>query len=102
MAKTLKRGTCTAPGCGATCIGGRCAAHIRVVNRSGADPRPYANPLYRKNREVILSIHKICQACKRWPSTVVDHINNNNRDNSISNLQGLCNGCNIAKGKKLK
>ena len=98
MAKTLKRGTCTAPGCGATCTGGRCDKHKRPVNRSGADPRPYASKEFQQNRKIVLSRHPICRICKKWPSKIVDHVNGIKTDNRLTNLQGLCYGCNTSKG----
>jgi 5-methylcytosine-specific restriction endonuclease McrA len=101
MAKTLKLGTCTAPGCNATATGGRCSKHPRPpVNRTGSDARPYSAPEFKKHRAAIMARRPICNICKKWPAKVVDHINGNNKDNRLENLQPACYGCNTKKGKK--
>lgn len=62
----------------------------------------YAKPVWRKGiRVLVLARDPICCDCKRYPSTVVDHIKphcgNWDLFTDLKNCQGLCKQCHDAK-----
>ncbi|MBB5862420.1 HNH endonuclease signature motif containing protein [Xanthomonas sp. 3058] len=69
-----------------------------------ADPRraiPLNSHAWRKFRAQIIDSEPLCRHCKRCgrvtPATVVDHISGDPADNSLSNLQALCEQCHNMK-----
>jgi len=67
-------------------------------NRPTANERGYG-ARWQKLRRYILSLHPMCQHCKRQVSTEVDHIKRkaDGGDDDVKNLQGLCKECHKIK-----
>lgn len=58
--------------------------------------RAYNTTKWQKLRKRFLAIHPVCSACDQ-PSTEVDHIDGNPKNNALENLQAFCKSCHSKK-----
>lgn len=57
----------------------------------------YHTARWRRLRRAQLSRQPVCQRCDSQLATDVDHIDGNNQNNDLSNLQSLCKSCHSKK-----
>lgn len=103
---TLPPRLCMHPGCGAVTSGRYCEQHRPASRgrpwagrREGSSSQRGYGAAWRRLREVVLARDPLCRMCETEVSTVVDHILHKEfgGDDSLGNLQGLCDGCHTIK-----
>jgi 5-methylcytosine-specific restriction endonuclease McrA len=96
-----------------TCIGGsgpcsdggiavsgrsRCRNHGGLAwARRGSISRNYNDPVYLRNREILLAGNPICHWCGIRPATQADHLRSD-AGHELSNLVPACADCNQRRG----
>lgn len=67
--------------------------------RKAARALPYTGRQWQAIRRMVLDREPLCRDCKA-PATDVDHIDNNNANNLLSNLAGRCKSCHSRKTRR--
>lgn len=93
---------CATPSCPALITkGSHCPEHERKQSdRRDRDPAQaafYSSARWTKLSRWVRARDPVCKVCNRTPSTQADHVDNDWRNNSPENWQGICRTCHAEK-----